>query len=75
MAHPEVGQRERDLIDMLRLNDRFLEHYEDLTAVDSCDYSEARQILSRCRAQSLDFLKNSLSKAAALKSKREMSKT
>jgi hypothetical protein len=67
MAHPDFGQRERDLIDLMGLKDRFLEQYEDLEKVTDCDYSEARQKLNDCRKQSLTFLEKSLKNAMFMK--------
>lgn len=60
MAHPEVGQRERDLIDLSGLHDRFLEHFEDLKDITDCDYREAGKRIADHRAQSYQFLKTAL---------------
>ena len=60
MPHPLVGQRERDLIDLLGLNDRFLEHSEDLINITDGDYSEAQKRLEDLRESSLRFLEDAI---------------
>ena len=67
MAHPEVGQRERDLIEMLGLQERFLKKLDDLKMVTNCDYTEVRKKVSEYRKESFNFLNDALIKAQSIK--------
>jgi len=66
MAHPAYGQRERDLVEMMGLQARRLEHASDLEIVTDCDYSLAHNRIEENRTASLAFIEKALQKTVKL---------
>lgn len=60
-GHPHYSQRNRDLLAVLGLQQRFLTDTETVENIAECDFSEANIRLQTMRDKSLDFLTQSFS--------------
>lgn len=60
IGHPLYSQRNRDLLQMVKMTDRMVTSDKDVIKISDCDYFAANELLEINKKQSLDFLREAI---------------